>query len=229
MVVSVKILKVLSDNYSFLLYNEDIAAVVDPGEYEIILDSLGDRKLLYILNTHNHFDHTYGNHRLEEMTKAKIININSFGKDAEINILKSNVEIIFLPGHSKSHIGFFFKKEKMLFSGDVLFPAGCGRVNDGKYEDMYNSLNKISRFPDETKIFFGHDYAEKNIKFAKTIEKDNYFLNTFEFSDVRISTTLAIEKKINPFLRLNVIKEKFNLTSELETFIFLRNKRDIFS
>ena len=54
---------------------------------------------------------------------------------------------------------FFFENEKIAFTGDTLFSLGCGRIFEGTYEEMFNSLKKLKELPKETKIYFGHEYT----------------------------------------------------------------------
>ena len=74
-------------------------------------------------------------------------------------------KVIFIPGHTKGHVAFYFKKEKIIFTGDTLFSLGCGRVFEGTHKDMFNSLNKLKILPPETKIYCGHEYTKSNLEF----------------------------------------------------------------
>ncbi|WP_341826671.1 hydroxyacylglutathione hydrolase C-terminal domain-containing protein [Vibrio cholerae] len=121
-------------------------------------------------------------------------------------LLDSIFEVIELPGHTDDHIGFRYRN--MLFCGDVLFSAGCGKVSNGKYEKMLSSLNKISSLPSNTIIYCGHEYTRENLYFANHIEPENKLIQEYimlieQNSDLpTIPTSLLLEKKINPFLRL---------------------------
>ena len=85
-------------------------------------------------------------------------------------------KIIFIPGHTSGHIAFHFYKNKFLFSGDTLFSLGCGRIFEGSYEEMFESLNKIKLLPKDSKIYCGHEYTLNNAKFCKKYDYENKYL-----------------------------------------------------
>ena len=178
----VEIISCLKDNYSYLIIddNNNSACVIDPSESKPIIDYLENKniKLNYILNTHHHYDHIGGNKDLKKKYKSVVV---GFKEDSdripEIDILIDNnqiweaenfeAKIIHVPGHTSGHICFHFFKEKLIFTGDTLFSLGCGRIFEGSYEQMFQSLNKIKVLPKETKIYCGHEYTLKNAKFCK--------------------------------------------------------------
>ncbi|EKF9154456.1 MBL fold metallo-hydrolase, partial [Vibrio cholerae] len=152
---------------------------------------------------------------LDKFHDAKLIAPLSINSDlrsffvtegSQIILLDSIFEVIELPGHTDDHIGFRYRN--MLFCGDVLFSAGCGKVSNGKYEKMLSSLNKISSLPSNTIIYCGHEYTRENLYFANHIEPENKLIQEYimlieQNSDLpTIPTSLLLEKKINPFLRL---------------------------
>ena len=77
------------------------------------------------------------------------------------------------PGHTLDHISYVFDGEKALFAADTLFSIGCGRVFEGNYPMMWDSLLKLRALPDDFKLYCGHEYTAANVKFALTIEPDN--------------------------------------------------------
>jgi len=81
------------------------------------------------------------------------------------------LHVLEIPGHTLDHLAYY--NNAILFSGDTLFSAGCGKVFEGTYEQMYNSLSKLSQLTDETKIYCGHEYTLNNLQFAKKVEPDN--------------------------------------------------------
>ena len=222
--MNIEIIKCLKDNYSYLIIDEKTksACVVDPSEAKPIINYIEKNKinLKFILNTHHHYDHVGGNKDLKKKYNAKVIGFEG-DKDRipEIDICLKDREswknknfefkIFHIPGHTSGHICFNFFKEKLLFTGDTLFSLGCGRIFEGTYEQMFNSLELIKSFSLETKIYCGHEYTLKNSDFCSIHDKENSKLN---------EKILSIKEKLNKGLPTipSTLKE------ELETNIFLR-------
>ena len=177
----VEIIPCLQDNYSYLIINENNndACVVDPSEAKPVIDFINKNNinLKYILNTHHHYDHIGGNKELKEKYNATVVGFKNDAKRIpEIDVLvednqvwkKDNfeVKIIHIPGHTTGHICFYFYKEKLLFSGDTLFSLGCGKIFEGTYKDMFESLNRIKNLPEDIYIYCGHEYTLQNSKFC---------------------------------------------------------------
>ena len=186
----VEIIPCLRDNYSYLIINENNndACVVDPSEAKPVIDFINKNNinLKYILNTHHHYDHIGGNKELKEKYNATVVGFKNDAKRIpEIDVLvednqvwkKDNfeVKIIHIPGHTTGHICFYFYKEKLLFSGDTLFSLGCGKIFEGTYKDMFESLNIIKNLPEDIYIYCGHEYTLQNSKFC--IKQDPGNLN----------------------------------------------------
>ena len=183
--LSIKPIKALSDNYIWLVTTNEGSIVIDPGESKQIIDLVKSNEidLEGILITHHHYDHTNG---IEEILKYKKVevygpknNINSITKRVKqndvFNLIGLKFEVIETPGHTNDHIAFHcFKDEKsILFCGDTLFSGGCGRVFEGTYSQMYESLKKLSKLPEDTQIFCGHEYTSSNLQFACAVEPNN--------------------------------------------------------
>ena len=125
--------------------------------------------------------------------------------------LDLNFSVLDVPGHTAGAIAYY--SEKMLFSGDTLFTAGCGRLFEGTPEQMYRSLSKLKELPDDTLVYCGHEYTVSNLQFATSVEKNNKIiqkrLETAKQSRKEkkptVPATLKIEKQTNPFLRLSLI------------------------
>ena len=112
-----------------------------------------------------------------ELDKDRIPGIDILLKENQKHkIGKLEFEVIFVPGHTKGHIAFFFFKEKVVFTGDTLFSLGCGRVFEGTYEEMFNSLINLKSLPTETKVYFGHEYTKKNLDFCLKYDSNNDLL-----------------------------------------------------
>ena len=250
----IEIIPCLSDNYSYLIYEKksNTVSIVDPAEFEGCDKVINKyKKLDFILNTHHHADHVGANLELKKKYNSKILGSKS-DKDRIPGIdilLKENqkqkignleFEVIYVPGHTKGHIAFFFNKEKVAFTGDTLFSLGCGRIFEGTHEEMLNSLNKIKNLPPDTKIYCGHEYTKSNLNFCLAYDSKNTFLKEKEIeiqkklysNQPTIPSTLAQEIKTNIFLRCNdpEIKQTLGLkdSSELEVFSKLRDLKDSF-
>ena len=253
--MNIEIIPCLNDNYSYLLHDEisNKVAIVDPSEFTVCDEIINKsyKKLDFILNTHHHYDHVGGNEELKkkynstvlgfEKDKNRIPAIDEVLKDNQVfKIGLLNFTTIFIPGHTKGHIAFYFKKEKVLFTGDTLFSLGCGRVFEGTYKQMFQSLNKLKDLPGDTKIYCGHEYTYKNLDFCLTYNPNNSFLKKKK-SDIEqslknkkptIPSTIDDEIKANIFLRFNDpdVKKAINLenSSDIEIFTKLRDLKDIF-
>ena len=250
----IEIIPCLSDNYSYLIHEKKLntVSIVDPSEFKTCDEVIKKyKKLDFILNTHHHADHVGANLELKKKYNSKIL-----GSDSDKNripgidiFLKENqkqkignleFEVIFIPGHTKGHIAFFFRKEKIAFTGDTLFSLGCGRVFEGTHEEMFNSLNKIKNLPPDTKIYCGHEYTKTNLNFCLTYDPTNTLLKEKQVDILKklnsnqptIPSTLGQEIETNIFLRCNDpgIKHAIGLkdSSELEVFSKLRDLKDTF-
>ena len=250
----VEIIPCLSDNYSYVIHEKETntVSIVDPAEFETCDKVINKyKKLDFILNTHHHADHVGANLELKKKYNSKILGSKS-DKDRIPGIdisLEENqkhkighleFEVIFIPGHTKGHIGFFFSKEKIVFTGDTLFSLGCGRVFEGTHEDMFNSLNKIKNLPPDTKIYCGHEYTKKNSDFCLSIDKTNSDLiqkieeitRSIKNGTPTVPSILHDELKCNIFLRSDntEIQKHLGINSgnPIETFTKLRDLKDNF-
>jgi len=149
-------------------------------------------------------------------------------------------KVIFIPGHTKGHIAFYFEKENFVFTGDTLFSLGCGRVFEGTHKDMFESLNKLKKLPSQTKVYCGHEYTKTNLEFCLKYDSENILLNeksklvNSQLSDniPTIPTTIGEELKMNVFLRCDDIdfKQTLNMkdSPDQEVFSKLRDLKDAF-
>ncbi len=212
----------LRDNYAYLLICEETkeAAVVDPSEAAPVLRKAEEEgvNIGAILNTHHHWDHTGGNPALLERMplevhgykgdKGRIHGLSHpLDEGDEVTVGKLRGEVIFIPGHTKGHIAYHFPGK--LFCGDTLFAAGCGRVFEGTMAQMHSSLSRLRELPDDTLVYCGHEYTEKNIQFAMTLEPNNKRLSE-KVMKVRllraegvstVPSTIREERETNPFFR----------------------------
>ena len=250
----VEIIPCLNDNYSYLIHEKETntVSIVDPAEFKACDKVINKyKKLDFILNAHHHADHVGANLELKKKYNSKILGsnldkdripgIDIFLKENQIQKIGNlEFDVIFVPGHTKGHITFFFRKEKVAFTGDTLFSLGCGRIFEGTHEEMFNSLNKIKNLPPETKIYCGHEYTKSNLNFCLAYDSKNNFLKSKEKDILKklnsnqptIPSTLDQEVKTNIFLRCNdpEIKHTLDLkdSSEVEVFSKLRDLKDSF-
>ena len=253
--LNIDIVPCLKDNYSFIICDTETntVAVVDPSEFNPINSFIEKKykKIDYILNTHHHFDHTGGNLDLQKKYKTKII---GFKKDQKripgINIKLSdnenfklgniNFKIFFIPGHTRGHVCFYAKSEKIVFTGDTLFSLGCGRVFEGTHQEMLESLSFIKKLPIDTKIYCGHEYTQKNMDFCIKHETNNMRLEekkkwiTSQLNQKQPTIPVTVEEELNTniFLRCDNFSVKKSLgmqdSTELEVFKKLRDLKDVF-
>jgi hydroxyacylglutathione hydrolase len=212
----------LRDNYGYLLVCERTGqtAVVDPSEGEPVLRAVEKERvdLRAILNTHHHRDHTGGNAYLLERIRLRVYGHKvdreripghthplEDGDEVEVGDLKGKV--LFIPGHTRGHVAYLF--ENNLFCGDTLFVAGCGRLFEGSAREMHESLRRLKALSGDTLVYCGHEYTEKNLQFALTVEPGNRKVAA-KLEKVRalrakgtstVPSTMAEEWETNPFLR----------------------------
>ena len=239
--MKIQIIKCLKDNYSYLIIDENNlnACVVDPSEAVPIVDFIENNKikLKYILNTHHHFDHVGGNKELKKKYNAKVIGFK-YDKDSipEIDTLVHDLQIwkedsfeakiYHIPGHTTGHIAFHFFKEKKIFTGDTLFSLGCGRIFEGTYQQMFDSLKRIKSLPKDTEVYCGHEYTLNNSNFCATYDTDNLRLKNkiimikekLENGLPTVPSILEDEIECNIFLKAKDVK----------TFSKLRDLKDNF-
>ncbi len=213
-----------SDNYGYLMRDSlsgAVAAVDAPEAAQIIaaLDHLG-WKLTHVMLTHHHGDHVEGVDALRALGGVEVVGAAADAArlpklDTTVAAGKTwrfgehEVQIFDTPGHTVGHIVYYLPVPKVLFSGDTLFAMGCGRLFEGTAQQMWGSLATIKALPDDTTVFFGHEYTAANGDFSLTIEPENPELltriadvtNTLSDGGYTSPSTLAIEKLTNPFLR----------------------------
>lgn len=244
-------LKAFMDNYIWIIPEEDSFICVDPGDADPVLAYAKDeqKKLSTLLITHHHHDHIGGMERLLEMfPDCKVFSpIDSRIPEAQesdessFNLGDIHFEVLHTAGHTSTHISYYAPREHWLFCGDTLFSAGCGRVFDGTLEALHASLNLYKSLPDETLVFSAHEYTRKNLEFALTVEPDNedirrYLQKIEQQPDVcTLPSTIALEKKINPFLRTQsktvqayALNHGANSTDSLEILRILREAKNHF-
>lgn len=214
------------DNYAYLLHctATDTVACVDSPEAGPILEVLQAQgwTLDLLLNTHHHPDHIGANKELKRETGCRIVGschdperIPGIDREVDegdiVQVGEQHARVLFIPGHTRGHIAYYFEQAHALFSGDTLFVAGCGRLFEGTPEQLWSSFQKLMALPAQTKIYGAHEYTLSNIRFAKTVDPDNLALQVLEVQaqalretqQPTVPSTLAQELQTNPFLRVD--------------------------
>ncbi len=210
----------LQDNYIWAIHNDRHAAVVDPGEAAPVLAFLAAHHLRLdaILCTHRHNDHIGGIAKLREVYNVPVYGRRHpnnphitdelrEGDSLELEGLGVRFDIIEIPGHVEDHIAFL--APGIVFCGDVLFGAGCGRNFEGTPAQLHHSLQRLSQLPDTTRVYCAHEYTASNLRFALACEPDNSAVKqriaaTQQLraaNQITLPSTIALEKATNPFLR----------------------------
>ena len=254
--ISIHPICAFKDNYIWIIIDSlsQEAIVVDPGDAEPILNYLkkNNLKLISILITHKHWDHSGGIDKLKHSypaisvyanEKENISGVTHFISEGDIiSFGEINFKVIEVPGHTLGHVAYYSKQ--YLFSGDTLFSVGCGRIFEGTALQMLASLKKLSALPDDTLVYCGHEYTLANLKFALHLEPENIDIQKYivamnklrEENKPTLPSTMAIEKKLNPFLRctnqaiVDSVQTHANkkLPIEMDVFFELREWKNSF-
>ncbi len=219
-------LPAFNDNYIWMMRVGHRAWVVDPGQAEPVLQALNDHRLELegILITHHHGDHVGGVSALRSATGAQVHGpaqedipkpFHPHRAGDTINVLGTPFSVMEVPGHTLGHLAWVGQPEQetpLLFCGDTLFSAGCGRLFEGTAEQMHRSLQALAGLPGNTRVCCAHEYTLSNLRFAAVIEPDNPDItaHTRWCQDKRMQgqstlpSSIDLEKRINPFLRVQV-------------------------
>ena len=216
-------LPAFADNYIWMLHDGTQAVVVDPGDAAPVLQALKARglQLIGILVTHHHPDHVGGVDALRACLQGPV-----WGPAREnipkpftplqdgdvITVLGRRFQVIDVPGHTAGHIAYFQLDEDeapLLFCGDTLFSAGCGRLFEGTPAQMHHSLSRLAELPGSTQVCCTHEYTLSNLKFAAAVEPGNaeraqYHARCETLRAQGLPTlpsSIALEREVNPFLR----------------------------
>ncbi|SEN04697.1 hydroxyacylglutathione hydrolase [Loktanella fryxellensis] len=212
----------LSDNYAFLIHDDDTGrtALIDVPEAAPIRAVLRDRgwTLTDILLTHHHDDHVQGLAELRGTARVigaaadahRLPPLDLAVADGDrITVYGHDVDVIDVPGHTVGHVAFHMAFEKLLFTADSLMAMGCGRLFEGTPAQMWDSLQRLRALPGDTTVCSGHEYTTTNMRFALSLEPDNPALisrsaairTARENGHATVPSPLALECRTNPFLR----------------------------
>ena len=206
-----------------MLHDGHQALVVDPGDAQVVLDALQrfNSQLVTILVTHHHPDHTAGVAALRQATNASVFGparevmpepLTRLAHGERVQSVGLSFEVIDVPGHTAGHIAYYCADvdgKPLLFCGDTLFSAGCGRLFEGSPGQMLASLDTLAGLPDATQVCCAHEYTLSNLKFACAVEPGNEALADYAANAQRLRSaqqptlpcSLSLERQINPFLR----------------------------
>jgi hydroxyacylglutathione hydrolase len=223
------------DNYTYLVICDETrdAVIIDAPEEDPVISRVKatNANVKMILSTHHHFDHSKANPELAERYGAPVYGHTS---DAErlpgmtqgidegdsFEVGNHTARVLFIPSHTTGHVAYVFDEAKAVFTGDMLFAGGCGRLFEGNAQMMYDALCvKLSALPNDYRVYCGHEYTEGNLKFAMTIEPDNADIkerydkvvsirskaaadwHDATPAEMTIPSTISEEKATNPFMR----------------------------
>ncbi|RAK59949.1 hydroxyacylglutathione hydrolase [Phenylobacterium hankyongense] len=241
----------LSDNYGFLVRDEasGLAACIDTPEAGAILrelDKLG-WKLALILNTHWHPDHAGGNEEVKAATGAQVVGPGEVTRIARLDrevrggdsvmLGETRFEVIESGGHTLGHIAYYDADDAVAFVGDTLFALGCGRLFEGKPEQMWDSLQRLAALPDDTRVYCAHEYTASNARFALSVDdgpalkaRAAAVFAARERGEPTVPTTIGLEKATNPFLRAPQLAERVGAAGQpdYKAFAAVREAKDMF-
>ncbi|AWF80833.1 hydroxyacylglutathione hydrolase [Microbulbifer sp. A4B17] len=258
--LSISPIPAFNDNYIWHLQKDGEHWVVDPGDPEPVVKALRGDKLTGILITHHHFDHTGGIEKLYRLHQCPVYGPESvpgvthpIAGGTSLQILDMPIQVLAVPGHTLDHLALVLNETTAadgeqihLFCGDTLFSAGCGRLFEGTPEQMYLSLQKLSKLPPATFVYPAHEYTLANLRFAQTVEPENQAIATrvSQCKALRandkptLPSTIALELDTNPFLRCRYPEVRqaaahskadlFNENDEVDVFARLRGWKDNF-
>lgn len=256
-------LPAFSDNYLWLIHNGADAAVIDPGDAAVVQAEVKRKglHLRHILITHHHADHVGGLATLKAQNDLQVYgpaaesgrialldHLLRDGATVDLPTLGLQFSVMEVPGHTIGHIAYYCDDTRpsgILFCGDTLFSAGCGRLFEGTPSQMLHSLQRLAALGDRTAVYCAHEYTLSNLLFAKTADPGNIDVKDAiqEVREIReqhlptLPSTLAREKKINPFLRcstpsvIETVSRHAGLSgmpSEVEVFAAMRAWKDQF-
>jgi hydroxyacylglutathione hydrolase len=214
----------LRDNYAYLVIEGAHAAIVDPSAHAPVLEAIAREHVTptAIWLTHHHWDHVGGvegvlaahpgmevvAHESDQARSPSVTRCVVDGDRVTVGALRA--KILHNPGHTLGAISYWIEDgDGVVFTGDTLFGAGCGRIFEGTPPMMYASLHKLAALPPTTRVYFGHEYTAANLEFAAHVEPDNAAIaaRIAKLEVPSTPSTIAAERATNPFLLAKTVDE----------------------
>lgn len=222
----------LSDNYMYLIVDpatKYCAAIdcVDPKQIMSTVEANG-LKISHVLTTHSHWDHAGGNNAMAKLLGPSIPIVGGVNDQAEgvskevsqgdvIEVGNLKINVLSTPFHTSGHVCYYVEGNSVgnesfpgsVFTGDTLFIGGCGNLNDGTKEQLFQAFDKLGKLPRDTLVWVGHEYTISNLKYALTVEpKNEALLKKYRWVVERtrgknptIPSTIQEEHETSPFMR----------------------------
>lgn len=216
-------LPAFADNYIWMLHDGQSALVVDPGDAAPVAAALDAQGLVLagILVTHHHPDHVGGIDALRPRLRGPVYGpareaipapFTPLADGAQLTLLGLDIQVLDVPGHTAGHIAYWLQppgQAPVLFCGDTLFSAGCGRLFEGTPAQMHASLTRLSHLPADSRVCCAHEYTLSNLRFAAAVEPDNTDVTRHighceslrAQGQATLPSNLLLEARINPFMR----------------------------
>ncbi len=250
--LTVQAVQAFKDNLIWIISKNDCCTVVDPGQAAPVLAHLQmtHQNLSDIVITHHHHDHIGG---VEELLlaypKANLWRASeAYALPQFVTVCQGAITLKqwAIPGHTLDHVAYFIESDKdspaRLFCGDTLFSGGCGRVFEGTFAQMLDSLNTLAQLPDDTLVYCAHEYTASNLRFACFVDPNNQQLQDYQkwvhhqvaHNLSTLPSNIALEKTINPFLRATQLQtwaqehSGQKMTDTLVSFTYLRTLKNTF-
>jgi hydroxyacylglutathione hydrolase len=244
-----------TDNYAFLLHESQsgATALIDVPEAAPIKRAIAERgwRLDEIWITHHHDDHIVGVDELRSTYGARVIGNGSDSdrlppldktvEDGEVfEFAGAAVTVMDVSGHTIGHLAYHVPAAGAVFTADSLMALGCGRVFEGTFDQMWSSLSRLAKLPEDTQVCSGHEYTATNARFALTIEPGNKNLQSraqavfdaTEAGQPTVPSRLGDELATNPFLRAHLPTVKAALSmqgaDDASVFAEIRRRKDAF-
>ncbi|WP_306518049.1 hydroxyacylglutathione hydrolase [Rheinheimera sp.] len=246
------------DNYIWCLHHQGKAVLVDPGDASVVSAFLTAQKLspVAILITHHHWDHVDGIPALQQLwpelpvyigaaerakTKHQLQHCHIVSDNMQFLLPQVNLtfSVLAVPGHTLGHMAYLCQPPEqppVLFCGDTLFSAGCGRLFEGSHTQMYQSLQKINALSPQTRIYCTHEYTMANLKFALEVEPDNLSIVEHQHwcetqgsaNQPTLPSSIEKERQINPYLRCDntALQQRWQQQDAVALFSFIRLWKD---